>query len=185
MSFALAALIGLAFGGADQYLGTLSWLGPWTSTVAQVSAPWLIVPFLVGMTEERPRRAMALGLTATVAALFGYFAMTYSPMEIHPWSLDRFVSGLTAVASSGYNPAYIVGGLVTAPLFGWLGQRWRTRRDLVAAGLVVAALCLEPLARLATGQIPYQARIVWPIEIAIGVLIGAVFVVSPRRRVAT
>jgi hypothetical protein len=185
MSLALAAVIGLAFGAGDQYLGTLSWLGPWTSTVAQVSAPWLILPFLVGMTESRPRRAMALGLTATVAGLLGYFAMTYSPMEIHPWSLQRFVSGVAAVASSGYNPAYILGGIVTAPLFGWLGQRWRTRRDLAAAALVVAALCLEPLARVVTGQIPYQARIVWPIEIAVGVLIGGMFMMLPRRRPAT
>ena len=185
MAYVLVALAGLAFGAGDQYLGTLGWLGPWTSTVAQVSAPWLLLPFIVGATQVRSRRAMVLALVATVAALFGYFAMTYSPMEVHPWSLARFVSGVVAVASSGYNPAYIVGGLLGAPVFGLLGQRWRTRRDALAAAVVVATLCLEPLARLATGQLPYQARIVWPIEIAVGVLIGGMFMMLPRRRPAT
>jgi hypothetical protein len=182
MSYALAALVGLVFGAADQYLGTLSWLGPWTSTAAQVSAPWLILPFLIGTTEERPRRAMVLGLVATGAALVGYFAMTYSPMEVHPWSLGRFVTGFVAVTTTGYNPAYILGGLVFGPLFGWLGQRWRTQRAWISAALVAGVLCLEPIARLASGQIPYQAHAVWVVEIALGAIAGALFLISLRRR---
>ena len=182
MSFALAALLGLAFGAVDQYLGTLSWLGSWTSTAAQVSAPWLILPFLIGTTEERPRRAMALGLVVTIAALVGYFAMTYSPMEVHPWSLNRFVSGFVAVTTSGYNPAYIVGGIAFAPLFGWLGQRWRTERAWIGAALVAGLLCLEPVARIASGQLPYQAHTVWVVEVALGAIAGALFLVSHRRR---
>jgi hypothetical protein len=182
MSYVLAAVLGLAFGAGDQYLGTLSWIGPWTSTVAQVSAPWLVVPFLVGTTEARPRRAMMLGLVTTVAALVGYFAMTYSPMEIHPWSVARFVTGMRSVATSGYNPAYILGGIATGPLFGWLGQRWRVQRAWISAVLVIGALCLEPLARLAVGQIPYQARMVWAVEVAVGVVAAALFVVTLRRR---
>ena len=52
MAFFLAALLGLAFGAADQQLGTLTAeLGPWTSTAAQVSAPWLVLPFLIGPTQ--------------------------------------------------------------------------------------------------------------------------------------
>jgi uncharacterized membrane protein (UPF0136 family) len=182
MSYVLAALLGLVFGTADQYLGTLGWLGPWTSTAAQVSAPWLVLPFLIGTTERRSRRAMALGLVATVAALLGYFAMTYSPMEIHPWSLGRFASGMGAVASSGYNPAYLLGGIVFGPLFGWLGQRWRVRRAWFSAVAVAGVLCLEPLARLATGQIPYQAHAVWVVEVAIGTIAAASFLVVSRRR---
>ena len=81
--------------------------------MAQMSAPWLVLPFVVGMTQERPRKATVLGFVATAGALIGYFAMTYSPMEVHPWSLDRFTTGVVAIATSVYNQAYILGGMAT------------------------------------------------------------------------
>ena len=176
MAFLLATLLGLAFGAADQYLGTMLWLGGWTSTVAQVSAPWLVLAFVVGTTQERPRKAMALGLVVTAAALAGYFAMTYSPMEIHPWSLHRFTAGVVAVTTRGwYNPTYILAGLVTGPLFGLLGQRWRVRRWWVSAALVAGVLCLEPVARWATGQL-WPPAPVWTAEVASGIIVAALFV---------
>src|SRR5436189_6437672 len=105
MTFLVVAIIGLALGAADQYLGSMSWLGVWTSTAAQVSAPWLILPFLVGVTQRHGRRAAMLGVAVTMSALLGYFAMTYSPMEIHPWSFERFAAGMVAVTTRGwYNP---------------------------------------------------------------------------------
>jgi uncharacterized membrane protein (UPF0136 family) len=183
MAFLLAAILGLAFGATDQYLGTMLWLGSWAPTAAQVSAPWLILPFVVGMTQQRPRRAVVLGLVVTASALFGYFAMTYSPMEIHPWSLERFTTGMVAVTTTGYNPAYIVGGLVTGPLFGFFGHRWRVRRSWVSAVLVAGALCLEPLARWATGQLSSPAH-VWGVEVALGAAVAALFalaIFAPRR----
>ena len=61
MAYLVAVILGLAFGAGDQYLGTLSWVGPWTATAAQVSAPWLILPFVAGLTQERTRRAGVLG----------------------------------------------------------------------------------------------------------------------------
>lgn len=185
VAFLVAALSGLAFGAADQYLGGMSWLGLWASTVAQMSAPWLLLPFVVGMTQQRPRRAMILGLVATAAALFGYFAMTYSPMEIHPWSFDRFTAGMVAVTTRGwYNPLYILGGLVTGPLFGLLGQRWRVRRWWVSATAVAGALCLEPLARWGAGHLMPPA-LVWTTEVASGAVVAAVFAykLMARQRV--
>ncbi|HEY7400580.1 MAG TPA: DUF6518 family protein [Actinomycetota bacterium] len=177
MAYVLAAVLGLAFGAGDQYLGTLIWLGDWPATAAQVSAPWLVLPFAVGMTQDRPRRAVALGLVATASALFGYYAMTYSPMEVHPWTFARFADGLVAVTTSGYNPAYIAVGLVTGPIFGFLGQQWRTRRWWVSAALVAGALSLEPLARWATGELPPPAP-VWTTEVALGLVIASLFAVA-------
>jgi len=178
MAYLVAVILGLAFGAGDQYLGTLLWIGPWTATAAQVSAPWLILPFVAGLTQERPRRAAALGLVVTVSALFGYFAMTYSPMEIHPWTLGRFTSGMVAVTTRGwYNPLYILGGLVTGPLFGFLGQRWRVRRSLISAAIVAGALCLEPLVRLAAGQLMPPAP-VWTAEVASGAVVAALFALT-------
>lgn len=185
MAYFLAAFFGLAFGAADQQLGTLTAeLGPWTSTAAQMSAPWLVLPFLVGITQQHPRKAAVLGLVVTASALVGYFAMTYSPVEIHPWTFDRFTSGFVAVTTSGYNPFYILGGLVTGPLFGLLGQRWRLRRSWVSAAMVTGALCLEPLARWASGQLMPPAP-VWAVEVALGAVVAALFAYAliARRRV--
>jgi hypothetical protein len=100
--------------------------------------------------------------------------MTYSPMEIHPWSFDRFTAGMVAVTTSGYNPLYILSGLVMGPLFGLLGQRWCLRRSWVSAALVAGALCLEPLARWAAGQLRGPA-LVWTAEVALGVVVAALF----------
>jgi hypothetical protein len=174
--FLFATLVGLALGAADQFLGSRSGtLGPWAATAAQVSAPWLIVPFLLGVTQPRARRAAALGLIVTLSALLGYFAMTYSPIEIHPWTFHRFTEGMVAITiRERYNGLYILGGLVTGPLFGLLGQRWRVRRSWVSAALVAGALCLEPVARWIVGQLMPPAH-VWGAEVASGAVLAAVF----------
>ena len=91
---------------------------------------------------------------------------------------------MVAVTTRGwYNPAYILGGLVTGPLFGFLGQRWRVRRSWVSAALVVGALCLEPAARWVTGQL-YPPVHVWTTEVVSGVVVAVVFastLVASRR----
>jgi hypothetical protein len=176
VAYLFAVLLGLAFGAADQQLGSHSaTLGSWAATAAQMSAPWLVLPFLIGITQQRARRAAMLGLVVTMSALLGYFAMTYSPMEIHPWSFDRFTSGIVAVTTRGwYNPMYILGGLLTGPLFGFLGQRWRVRRWWVSAAVVAGALCLEPLARGAVGHLMPPAH-VWTAEVVAGGVLAAVF----------
>jgi hypothetical protein len=175
MAYLVAVVVGLAFGAADQYLGSMSWLGPWAATTAQVSAPWLILPFLTGMTQERSRRAVVLGLLVTLSALLGYFAMTSSPMEVPMWNFHRFLTGLVAVTTyGGYNAAFILAALVTGPVFGLLGQRWRVRRWWVSAAFVAGALCLEPLARWGSGQL-FGPAPVWTVEVALGAIAAALF----------
>jgi hypothetical protein len=180
MAYLIAIVVGLVFGAGDQYLGTLaagSVLGTWSWTVSGMSAPWLILPFAAGMTQDRPRRAMALGFVITLSALAGYFAMTYSPMESIP--VRDFASGVFRMVTSMPNPAWILAGAVSGPLFGWLGHRWRVARSWVAAAIITVALCFEPLARLARGSLSHPA--VWAAEVAIGVAVGLAFVVIARR----
>lgn len=188
MAYLLATLVGLVFGAAVQQLGaSSSLLGAWTATAAQVSAPWLIVAFLAGTTQDSSRRAMIIGLVVTEAALLGYFAMTYSPLEIHPWTFDRFVHGMIAITTGGgYNAGFIVSGLVTGPAFGLLGQRWRVRRWWMSAASVAGVLCSEPLARWASGQLMSPAE-VWIVEVLVGLVVAALFwfsVAGQRRRAA-
>ena len=174
MAYLVAAIVGLVFGAVDQYLGTIRF-GPWAWTVSGMSAPWLLLPFVVGMTQDRNRRAMLLGLVVTLAALVGYFAMTYSPMEGTP--IDEFLPGFWTIVRTGYNPLWILGGIVTGPLFGFLGHRWRVERSGVSAALVVGALCLEPVARAITGRLSPQP-FVWGVEVAIGAIIAAASIVT-------
>jgi MFS family permease len=180
MTYVVAALAGLAFGAADQYLGNFSSLGAWAASVSGLSAPWLILPFLAGSTQDRRRRAMVVGLVVTLGALIGYVAMTYSPLENVP--VSRFGSGVLAMVRSGQNPLWFAGGIVMGPVFGFLGHRWRTERSRLSAALVVATLLLEPAARVIAGMRSRPA-IVWEVELVVGALAAAWFA-SRRERPA-
>jgi hypothetical protein len=182
MAFLAIVIGGLIFGAGDQYLGTVhavSAIGWWSISVSQLSAPWLILPFLVGMTQERPRRAAVAGLVVTLAALTGYFLMTLSPMEGVHLSLVN-IRGL--LSSNQLNE---IGGLIFGPLFGWLGYRWHARRWWPAAALVTCALCLEPFAVTVVGRNVGRSGLVWAFEIVFGVAVGIWFLASIRRHIGS
>jgi len=180
MAFLVAAVGGLAFGGVDQYLGTVRFLalfGSWPSVVSGMSAPWLLLPFLVGCTQREPRRAMLLGLVATLAALLGYFALTLSPLE--GVAVSRFPTAFVALVRE--DRLWVVGGLIFGPLYGLLGQRWRVGRSRIGIGLVAGAFCLEPFVRQALGRLG-TAGPVWVAEVAAGAALAVTLVVLSRRR---
>lgn len=182
MAYLVAVAVGLVFGGGDQYLGSLTpylTLGSWTLAVSGMSAPWLVLPFVFGRSQVRPGRAMLLGLVATQSALVGYFALTLSPLEGVP--LSGVPAGLHALLLNGglhgANAAWVVAGCVTGPLYGLLGQRWRVHRSWISATLVTGALCLEPLARQAVGQLP-PPGVVWDAEVVMGGAVAACFAIA-------
>lgn len=159
---AVVAAVALAFvfGGADQFLGSLS-AHPWATEVSLLSAPWLLLAFLAGWTQREPKRAALLGLACTLSALVGYGLMTLSPVE----NAQLTMQSVTAFVRS--QSPVIAGGVVTGPLFGWLGNRWRTDRARLGALAIAAAFCLEPLARIPAGRaIDFLA--VWMAEVAVG-----------------
>jgi hypothetical protein len=176
----LVAMLSFLFGAADQYLGGLwsaTHIGFWSIDVSLMSAPWLALPFMAGARERTAPRAAWIGALATFAALLGYFAMTLSPIEgvalrqVHP--LAFLVSQLHVLL-----PA-----VLTGPLWGWLGHRWRSgRSSWVGALSVGGAFCLEPLARSVYGQ-PFAEGHVAAAETVTGVLLtGLLLVVAVRRR---
>ncbi len=161
------------FGGGIQYLASRPGL-EWAVRASGVSAPWLFVPFLAGMTQVERRRAGWLGLAATFAALTGYFAMTWSPLEgvslVHvrqatlagrhlhvtvitygplqlPWHVVRLI---------GPQTPWVLGGIATGPLFGLLGSEWRLCRTWRSALAIAGAFCLEPVA-----IIVFHATLFW------------------------
>ena len=182
MVIALALLLSVAFGAGDQYLGSLAgsghvWAAGWSSDVSLLSAPWLVLPFVAGVTQRDPRRAALLGFACTYAALLGYGLMTLSPVE-H--------AHLTAATVRGFivsERAVLVGGVVTGPLFGWFGQQWRTRRAIAGALVTATVLCLEPFARRAVAR-PIIDRDVWLAEVAAGLALAAAVIVSRVARTA-
>jgi hypothetical protein len=173
VAFLVAIIAGLGFGAGDQYLGSLP--GNWTVTASLLSAPWLVLPFVFGCYQLRARRAAIVGLTVTMAALGGYFLMIMGPFEGGRSSFDpREIRGVLLS-----NLVNIVGGLVTGPLYGFLGQRWQTRRAWISAALVSGALCLEPFAESAMGRsFGSQSKVVWIVEATAGILIAGYFLAS-------
>ncbi len=184
LSVMVAVIVSLTFGAADQYLGSfpvVHAVGFWTISVSLLSAPWLVLPFLFGCTQERSSRAALLGLAVTLSALAGYFLIIMGPFEGGQWTLTlKEVVGL--LRSNGEN---IVGGMVTCPLYGFLGQQWRTRRAWLSALLVTTAVSLEPLAQTAARKSYPGLTIVGPIETSLGIVAGVVFLaagIASRRR---
>lgn len=172
---AIALVLSAVFGAGDQYLGSLTgsghvWAFGWSSDVSLLSAPWLVLPFVAGATQRDPRRAALVGLACTYAALVGYAVMTLSPVE-HAHISVAAIRGFMVSERS-----VLIGGIVSGPLFGWFGQRWRTRRAIGGALVTAAALCLEPLARRITIN-PIGSRDVWLAEVAAGLALAAAVLV--------
>jgi hypothetical protein len=173
----IVVVLAAAFGAADQFLGARAGVvGPWAIDVSLLSAPWLLVAFFAGWSQPTARAAAVLGFVCTLAALVGYWTMTLSPIEGAAVTL-RGVSGLLAGQT-----AYAVGGVATGPIFGWLGHRWRTRRDWPSLLVVALIVCCEPLAHAVAGTSVSFAG-VWQAEVVAGLLI-ALYAIAAGRRAA-
>lgn len=171
----LACLLAFLFGAADQYVGSLS-AHPLGADVSGLSAPWLVLPFVVGALQRSGRRAVGMGVVCTMLALAGYTVMTFSPLE----NAHLSTSGLVGFLRAG-NFRWFAAGAVTGPLFGWLGHQWRVRRAL-SAGLVVATVVvLEPLARHLYGNV-IRSTLVATAEMCVGATLAAVMTLEFLRR---
>ena len=148
-------------------------MGAWSTSVSLLSAPWLILPFVVGTTQSRPRRAAVAGLVVTLSALAGYFAMTLSPIEGVHFSMVE-LRGLL-----GTNQLNEIGGLIGGPVFGWLGTGWHTSRLWLAAAIVTGALCLEPIAVSVAGRSDGRSGL-RAVEVVVGLAFGTWFFVTSR-----
>jgi hypothetical protein len=171
---ALLLVGSIVFGGLDQYVGSVPTL-PWGVSVSLLSAPWLLVAFIAGWTGRRCRAALLAGLAATYAALLGYLLMTLSPVE------GAHLTVGTALAFCRSEAPVLVGGLVTGPLFGWFGYRWRVDRSWLGAVATALAFCLEPAADAVArpDAIPSAAER-W-LEIVAGLVMAGYVVAAARR----
>lgn len=153
MGVVVALAVAFAFGAVDQYLGALHF--PFLTEVSGMSAPWLLVPFLAGAFQAGVRRAAVVGFGATWLAVLAYVLMIVSPWEgthlgprpaglVGSWNQLTLHLFLVTVASQWL---WFAAGLVTGPVYGWLGYRWHAWGSAAAALVAVAPVMLESAAR--------------------------------------
>jgi hypothetical protein len=166
---ALALVLAALFGAVDQYLGSFP-MYPWMADISLLAAPWLVLAFVAGGSQRQARGGALLGLGCTFTALLGYGLMTFSPIE---------GAHLTVTSIAGFvyseSPVF-VGGLVTGPLFGWFGQRWRVRRTWAGALLMAGTLCFEPFVHLPILHV-IGSRAIRLAEVALGVAMATYIVI--------
>lgn len=171
-------LLSAAFGAADQYLGSLA-AHPWAAEVSLLSAPWLMIPLLAGTTRRAARSAALLGFAVTLAALIGYGLMALSPVEGAQLNMGRAGAFLHSEA------AVFLGGTVTGPLLGWLGQRWRTQRAMAGPLITAAAFCFEPVAHAAIPRGIALSQRVALTEVILGVTVALAGLLVRQRLIKT
>jgi hypothetical protein len=187
-------LLAVAFGAG------LAWLkgngGGLRDAVGNVSALWLLLPFLAGAAVGSRRLAGAAvgsrrlaagavaGLAATLAALVGFYFAESIVLDLgpHPWLTDLSLT-------MGTVRYYGERALLTGPVFGMLGFWWQQRRSVAPAGLLAAAFIFEPVAHWLYGRhigggaaypVPgYPA--LWLSEIAVGLAGFALLATIARR----
>jgi hypothetical protein len=172
----VAIALAAAFGGGDQYLGSLS-AHPWGADISLLSAPWIVLAFVAGWTQPTARRGALLGLGCTLAAWLGYGLMTLSPVE------NAHLTAASAAAFVASESRWLAASLVNGPLFGWLGWRWRAHRAWTGALAVALAVVLEPAVRAQTRVYAIRFRWIEIAEVACGLaLVLAVVATRARSR---
>jgi hypothetical protein len=152
--------------------------------VGNMSAPWLLVPFLAGASRPGWFRGAALGLAATVAALAGFYAAESLILDLgpHPWLVD-----LELTFRAGR--IYFVQGIVSGPIFGALGGLWATKKSAAIGVLIALLFVAEPLAvwlyERRTGPAGGPGSLthypaLWMTEVAVGV-VAAVWMIRHGR----
>jgi hypothetical protein len=110
------------------------------NSVGNISAPWLLLPFLAGTTSRGPWRGAAMGAAACLTALLGFYVAEAFVLDLgdHPLMTD-----LTLALGAGR--MYFIAGAIFGPLFGALGG---TAGRRAGSGALVAGLLLlgEPVA---------------------------------------
>jgi hypothetical protein len=150
----VAILIGAAvFGGIDQYLGAQ--YSPFLIEVSGLSAPWLLLPFLAGATQPAARPAALLGLATTWLAVAAYSFTAVTPIEGAHFTSQAYLGDLAR------QWPWLAGGLISGPLYGWLGHRFRTHRSWIVGLLAALPVLLEPVGRWLTTHFGLDQILRW------------------------
>jgi hypothetical protein len=115
--------------------------------LGNLSAPWIVIPFLAGARSPSIWRATLIGVATTLASLLGFYMAEAVILDLgpHPWYIDL---KLTA----GSVNIYEQWGVFSGALSGALGGLWAARRSVAAAAVVGLAFVVEPGITLVTSR---------------------------------
>jgi hypothetical protein len=140
------------------------------NALGNMSAPWVVVPFLAGTLWSRAWHAALIGVATTLAAFFGFYLAEAAILDLgpHPWYVD-----LRLTLGSGH--VYEIWGTPVGLIYGLLGWLWASRSSAAAALAVGLAFVSEPLIVLALRRADlwgggglFDYPWLWATEVAIG-----------------
>jgi DNA-binding beta-propeller fold protein YncE len=182
---ALAAVgplaVAVAFGTAARLLSLEH--SPFLGAVGGLTAPWLLLPFLVGAARPRREGNALLGLACVWLAIVACSAGAETGGGLTgPLTPERFLS-YSGTFLLSHLPV-LLGASVSGPVYAVLGQRWRVRRSWLPALAATAPVMLEPAARwLASHSVLFWADyppVAWAETLTGLALTAAAIVVSAR-----
>ena len=180
-SVTIAALGALAFGVAMSVLKGNNG-GDVRNAIGNLSAPWLLMPFIAGATAGARRigRAAAVGALVSLSALAGFYVANSFVLHLgpHPWLVD-----LRLAFGSLY---FFKFALFSGPIFGALGGWWKQTGSAWLGVLVAALLVLEPFAWLAytraQSTVYTSDAPVWAAEVVVGLAVCGLVAARARAR---
>jgi hypothetical protein len=115
--------------------------------LGNLSAPWIVIPFLAGTRCTTVWRAALVGIATTLASLLGFYVAEAAILDLgaHPWYIDL---KLTAGSVNMWEKF----GVFSGALYGALGGLWATRRSVLAASAVGLAFVVEPAITFVTSR---------------------------------
>ena len=151
--------------------------------IGNLSAVWLLLPFVCGalIGGGKVFWGAVVGTLATFSALTGFYVSNAFVLDLGPHSSFQDLT-----LSMHGEIFWLQLGLVSGPVFGALGARWRRTRSNFHVVLIAAFFVFEPLAWMAYhGTTSADARweAVWVGEALIGLCACVLAVVFGRRGV--
>ncbi len=152
--------------------------------IGNLSAVWLLLPFVCGalVAGGKVFWGAVAGTLATFSALTGFYASNAFVLDLGPHS--SFQDLTLSMHSEIF---WLQLGLVSGPVFGALGARWRRTRSTSLVVLIAAFFVFEPLAWFAyhgttSADVSWEA--VWVGEALTGLCACVLAVAFGRRGVA-
>lgn len=112
------------------------------SDIGNLSAPWLLLPFLAAAVAARGRHitnGVVIGTAASMLALAGFYVANSFVLDLgpHPWTRD-----LQLAVQGGQR--WFALGLISGPVLGAIGDLWRRTQSRALGVAVCALLIAEP-----------------------------------------
>jgi hypothetical protein len=160
--------------------------------LGNLSAPWVVAPFVGGTRFRRLWRSTVAGVAVTLAAFLGFYVAEAAILDL---GTNSWIERLNLTLAAGRY--WETWGLVSGSLYGLLGGLWASRRLPSAPAAIGLAFAAEPLIVFLLAQYGVWSRQLfdyvwmWIGEIAIGAIVVVVAlrsatasgVVSPYRAV--